>query len=105
VPPLVQRIPEVDRAYVQQFRPILAILQRALGLDLVAGGDEDIQFGSGPAGQDDGMIVIGVGDADLARFLDNLQGGWIFNPCSLAFREVFEVEAHFGWLEFFCDKW
>src|SRR5207247_2369418 len=87
---------EVGGAQVEEFCPAGAVFKGKLGLDVVAGGDEGIEAGSGVADQADGAVVGGVGDADLAGLLHDLQGRVVINPLILGADEISGVRVHFG---------
>jgi hypothetical protein len=74
---------EVEGGQVDDAGPVFAILEIESGLGFVAGRDPDIEPCVGVAGAADGIIGIGVGDADLAGFLDDFEWGIVGDPGDL----------------------
>ena len=80
---------EVGDGGVKEISPEFTVFEIKTGGDLIAGGDEDVEPGVGIAGKHDGVVRVGVGDADLAGFLDDFERGEIEGPVGLVLGEVF----------------
>ena len=78
---------DVGGGDVQDSGSLLTIFEVESGLELVPGGDPDVELSVGGAGFHDGVERIGRGAAALAAFLPDAQGIWIVNPFQLSWQE------------------
>jgi hypothetical protein len=84
---------EINGGEVEEVGPVFAVLKVEFGLGFVAGGNPDIEERALPGDEENGVVGVGVGDADLAGFLDDFERGEIEDPVGL---EESEVVVH--WL-------
>ena len=64
-------------------------------LGLISGEDPDVQSCSERADFADGIVGVGVGNADLPGLLDYFEGGVVLDPTELGAEEMFAREKLF----------
>jgi len=79
---------------LEDFGRAFAIFDGMLGLKFNAGGNGGIEAGVVLAGDADRVVGVGLGDAGLARLLDDLEGWAIENLAILKREEIFGVVMH-----------
>src|SRR5690349_7763683 len=85
---------EVAGGLLEESGPVDAVENVKAGLGFIAGGDPDVEAGVAMGGFEEGVVGVGVGDANLAGFLDEFEGRLVENPGALVGEEVFLVRAY-----------
>jgi hypothetical protein len=84
---------ETDKL-IKNAGPVLTLADVEARLNFVAGGEPDVEGWLVGSGFKDGIEGIGVGNADLARFFDDLETGVVVDPTPLVRKEVEGIQ---GW--------
>ena len=89
---MINDLAHVVGGLMEKAGPVLTIFKVEAGLDFIDGRNPDIKTGAAPGNFEDGIESVGEGDANLARFLHNFEGGGVEDPGDL----VGEEEGHRG---------